>query len=102
MQIPTNDKTSKAETWCRLSKREHDCIDVTEHDPFKWWMFLSDLGDKTKEAFGDGITSVQVHKQEDRIALRTEHTDSSVQWVILSKQQNTYKTQIAKSLEDWW
>ena len=100
MQIPMNDKISKAEAWRQLSERDTSLIDVTEHDPFKWWLFLSNLGDKTEEAFGDGITSVQVRKQENRIGLRIEHTDWSVQWVILTAHRNTYKTHLATSFEE--
>ena len=93
MQIPMEDKMSKAEAGRQLM------IDVTEDDPFKWWLFLSNLGDETEKAFGDGITSVQVRKQENRIGLRTEHTDCSVQWVILTAHRNTYKTHLATSFE---
>ena len=100
MQIPMNDKIGKAEAWRQLSERDTSLIDVTEHDPFKWWLFLSNLGDKTEKAFGDGITSVQVRKQENRIGLRTEHTDCFVQWVILTAHRNIYKTHLATSFEE--
>ena len=100
MQIPMNDKIDKAEAWRQLSERDTSLIDVTEYDPFKWWLFLSKLGDKTEKAFGDGITFVQVRKQENRIGLRTEHTDWSVQWVILTAHRNTYKTHLATSFEE--
>ena len=60
----------KAEAWQQLSQREEAEFDVTEHDPFKWWLFLSNLGDKTEKAFRDGITGVHVRKEENRIGLR--------------------------------
>ena len=95
MQIPMNDKMGKAEAWRQLSERDDASIDVTEHDPFKWWLFLSNLGPNTPKAIGTGITSVQIHKRENKIGLRTEHTDSSEQWVILTPHRASYKTQLA-------
>ena len=67
-------------------------------DPFKWWLFLSNLGPNTRAAFGTGITSVQIHKREDKIELRTEHTDSSVQWIILTPHRTGCKTQLVTEL----
>ena len=52
------DKIGKAEAWRQLSEQDTSLIDVAKHVPFKWWLFLSNLGDKTEEGFGDGITSV--------------------------------------------
>ena len=83
----------------QLSQRDEALIDVTEHDAFKWWPFLSNLGPNTQKAFGSGITSVQIHKRENMIGLRTEHTDAAVQWVILSRQINSFKTMLATSFE---
>ena len=71
----------KPEAWQQLSQRE-DAFDVTEHDPFKWWLFLANLGDKTEKAFGTGVVSVQIHKWEAKTGLRTVHTDNSEQWLI--------------------
>ena len=99
MQIPMIDKMGKAEAWRQLSERDDDLIDATEHDPFKWWLFLSNLGPNARRAFGTGITSVQIHKRENKIGLRTEHTDSSVQWVILTPHKAGYKTQLATSFQ---
>ena len=97
MQIPQVDKIGKAEAWWLLSERDDASIDVTEHDPFKWWLFLSNLGPNTPRAFGTGITDVQIHKRENgrRIGLRLEHTDSSVQWVILTQKQVVLATSFA-------
>ena len=64
MQIPMKDNMSKAEAWRQLSERDDASIDVTEHDPFKWWLFLSNLAPNTPKAFGTGITSVQIKKRE--------------------------------------
>ena len=46
---------------------------------------------------GTGITSVQIDKREDNIELRTEHTDSSVQWIILTPHRTGCKTQLVTS-----
>ena len=100
VQIPVIDKMGKAEAWQQLSQREEAEFDVTEHDPFKWWLFLSNLGDKTEEAFRDGITGVHVRKEENRIGLRIMYTDSSVQWVILTPSRNTCKTRLATSFDE--
>ena len=89
----------KTEAWRQLSERDAASIDVTEHDPFKWWLFLSNLGLNTRKAFGTGITSVQIHKRENKIGLRAEHTGSSVQWVILTPHRAGYKTQLATSFQ---
>ena len=99
MQIPMKDKMGKAEAWRQLSQRDDALIDVTEHDPFKWWLFLSNLGPNTSNAFGSGITSVQIHKRENMIGLRTEHTDSAVQWVILTSHKDGFKTRLATSFQ---
>ena len=99
MQIPMQDKMGKAEAWRQLSQRDDDWIDVTEHDTFKWWLFLSNLGPNTPKAFGTGITSVQIHKRQDKIGLRTEHTNSSVQWVILTAHGAGCKTRLATSFQ---
>ena len=99
MQIPMKDKMGKAEAWRQLSERDDASIDVTEHDPFKWWLFLSNLGPNTPKAFGTGITSVQIHKRIRQIGIRTEHTDSSEQWVILTSYRSGYKTQLATSFQ---
>ena len=99
MQIPMKDKMGKAEAWRQLSQRDDALIDVTEHDTFKWWLFLSNLGPNTRQAFGSGITSVQIHKRENMIGLRTEHTDSAVQWVILTPHRNWFKTRLATSFQ---
>ena len=97
MQIPMQDKMGKAEAWRQLSQRDDAAIDVTEHDPFKWWLFLANLGPNTQNAFGTGITSVQIHKRENKIGIRTTHADSAVQWVILTPQRAGCKTQLATS-----
>ena len=99
-QIPHTDRTSKVEACNQLSDRDESLIDVTEHDPFKWWLILSNLGDKTEEAFRDGITGVHVRKEENRIGLRIMYTDSSVQWVILTPSRNTCKTRLATSFDE--
>ena len=99
LQIPMQDRMGKAEAWQQLSQRDDALIDVTEHDTFKWWLCLSNLGHNTRKAFGSGITSVQIHKRENMIGLRTEHTDSSVQWVILTPHRAGYKTQLATSFQ---
>ena len=99
MQIPMKDKMGKAEAWRQLSQRDDALIDVTEHDNFKWWLFLSNLGPNTRKAFGSGIKSVQIHKREDMIGLRTEHTDLAVQWVILTPHKNWFKTRLATSFQ---
>ena len=100
VQIPVIDKMGKAEAWQQLSQRDEAEFDVTEHDPFKWWLFLSNLGDKTEEAFRDGITGVHVRKEENRIGLRIMYTDSSVQWVILTPSRNTCKTRLVTSFDE--
>ena len=100
VQIPVIDKMGKAKAWQQLSQREEAEFDVTEHDPFKWWLFLSNLGDKTEEAFRDGITGVHVSKEENRIGLRIMYTDSSVQWVILTPSRNTCKTRLVTSFDE--
>ena len=97
IQIPQIGNMGRAEAWRQLSERDDASIDVTEHDPFKWWLFLSNLGPNTPKAFGSGITSVQIHKRENMIGLRTEHTDSAVQWVILTPHRNWFKTRLATS-----
>ena len=99
MQFPMNDRIVEAEAWRQLSQRDDALTDVTEHGNFKWWLFLSNLGPNTRQAFGSGITSVQIHKREDKIGLRTQHTDSSVQWVILTPHRNSHKTELAASFE---
>ena len=99
MQIPIKDRMGKAEAWRQLSQRDDALIDVTEHDTFKWWLFLSNLGPNTPNAFGSGITSVQIHKRENMIGLRTEHTDSAVQWVILASHRDGIKTRLATSFQ---
>ena len=99
MQIPMKDKMGKAEAWRQLSQRAADSIDVTEHDPFKWWLFLANLGSNTQKAFGIGITSVQVHKRENKIGIRTTHADSAVQWVILTPHKDGFKTWLATSFQ---
>ena len=99
MQIPMNDRMGKAEAWRQLSQRDAALIDVTEHDPFKWWLFLSNLGDETEKAFGTGVTSVQIQKEEANLGLRTVHTDESVQWVILTPKGSTYQTKLARSFD---
>ena len=81
----------------QLSQRDEAAIDVTEHDPFKWWLFLANLGPNTQNAFGTGITSVQIHKRENKIGIRTTHADSAVQWVILTPHRASFKTQLAAS-----
>ena len=93
------DKMGKAEAFRQLSQRDQAAIDVTEHDPFKWWLFLANLGANTQQAFGAGITSVQIHKQWPRIGIRTTHADSAVQWVILTPHRASYKTQLATSFQ---
>ena len=100
VQIPVIDKMGKAEAWQQLSQRDEAEFDVTEHDPFKWWLFLSNLGDKTEKAFRDGITGVHVRKEENRIGLRIMYTDSSVQWVILTPSRNTCKTRLVTSFDE--
>ena len=40
MQIPMKHKMGKTEAWRQLSERDDASIDVTEHDAFKWWLFL--------------------------------------------------------------
>ena len=50
MQIPMKDKMGKAEAWRQLSQRDDAVIDVTKHHTFKWCLFLSNPGPKTKEA----------------------------------------------------
>ena len=99
MQIPQGDKMGKAEAWRQLSERDVAMIDVTEHDPFKRWLFLSNLGSNTPKAFGTGITSVQIHKRENRIGLRIKHTDSSEQWVVLTPHGAGYATKLATYFE---
>ena len=99
MQIPMKDRMGKAEAFRQLSQRDEAAIDVTEHDPFKWWLFLANLGPNTKNAFGTGITSVQIHKREDKIGIRTTHADSAVQWVILTPHRAGYKTRLATSFQ---
>ena len=99
MQFPMNDRMVEAEAWRQLSQRDDALIDVTEHDTFKWWLFLSNLGPNTRKAFGSGITSVQIHKREKMIGLRAEDTESAVQWVILTPHRNSVKTRLAPSFQ---
>ena len=99
MQIPMQDRMGKAEAWRQLSQRDDALTDVTEHGTFKWWLFLSNLGGKTGKVFGSGITSVQIHKRGKMFGLRTEDTDSAVQWVILTSTRNSFKTRLATSSE---
>ena len=99
MQIPMQDRMGKAEAWRQLSQRDDALTDVTEHGTFKWWLFLSNLGGKTKTVFGSGITSVQIHKRGKMFGLRTEHTDSAVQWVILTSTRNSCRYRLATSFE---
>ena len=72
MQIPMKDTIGKGAAWRQLSQRDDVLIDVTEHGTFKWLLFLSNLGPNTKKVFGSG----------KMFGLRTEHTDSAVQWII--------------------
>ena len=100
MQIPMKDKMGKAEAWRQLSQRDDALIDVTEHDTFKWWLFLSNLGPNTAKAFGSGIDPVISYKhKKDKMGLRTEHVGSSVRWALLTPHRGGYKTQIAISFQ---
>ena len=61
MQIHMKDKLGKAKVWRQLNERDDALIDITEHDPFKWWLFLSNLGPNTPQAFGTGVSSVHIN-----------------------------------------
>ena len=50
MQISMEDTMGKGAAWRQLSQRDDVVIDVTKHHTFKWCLFLSNPGPKTKEA----------------------------------------------------
>ena len=63
--IPQGDKIGKKDAYRLLLQVPVGPLPITEGASFKWWLFVCNLGQKTREVIGPGLTAATLeHKSQ--------------------------------------
>ena len=85
--IPKIDQIGKKDAYRLLLQAPVGLLPITEDAPFKWWLFVCNLGKNTQEVIGPGLTAATLqHKSQDAIGLLFTRSDgTSVQLLVSPK-----------------
>ena len=58
--------------------REDNVIDITDGTIFPWWLWVSNLGNRTHDIIGEGIREVHLNRIEDqKVVFNFIHVDNT-------------------------
>ena len=82
--IPKVDQIGKKDAYRLLLQTPVGPLPITEDAPFKWWLFVCNLGKKTQEVIGPGLIAARLeHKSQDAMGLLFTRSDgTSVQLLV--------------------
>ena len=82
--IPKVDQIGKKDAYRLLLQAPVGLLPITEDAPFKWWLFVCNLGKNTQELIGPGLTAATLeHKSQNTIRFLFTRTDgTSVQLLV--------------------
>ena len=85
--IPKTDQIGKKDAYRLLLQAPVGPLPITEDAPFKWWLFVCNLGKNTQEVIGPGLTAATLeHKRKNAIGLLFTRSDgTSVQLLVSSE-----------------
>jgi hypothetical protein len=77
-KIPRHVLIGKAEAYRSLQNIPNGPLTATREAPFKWWLFVPNLGHNTCEVFGDGIATAELEdKGNGYVRLRFFRNDNT-------------------------
>ena len=83
--IPKTDQIGKKDAYRLLLQAPLGPLPITEDAPFKWWLFVCNLGKNTQEVIGPGLTAATLeHKSKDPIGLLFTRSDGTSVQLLLS------------------
>ena len=82
--IPQVDHMGKKDAYRLLLQAPLGLLPITGDAPFKWWLFVCNLGKNTQELIGPGLTAATLeHKSQNTIRFLFTRTDgTSVQLLV--------------------
>ena len=76
--IPKVDQIGKKDAYRLLLQAPVGLLPITEDAPFKWWLFVCNLGKNTQELIGPGLTAATLeHKSQNTIRLLFTRSDGT-------------------------
>ena len=76
--IPKVDQIGKKDAYRLLLQAPVGPLPITEDAPFKWWLFVCNLGKNTQELIGPGLTAATLeHKSQNTIRLLFTRSDGT-------------------------
>lgn len=83
--IPKTDQIGKKDAYRLLLQAPVGPLPITEDAPFKWWLFVCNLGKNTQEVIGPGLTAATLeHKSQDAIGLLFTRSDGTSVQLLMS------------------
>ena len=88
--IPKTDQIGKKDAYRLLLQAPVGPLPITEDAPFKWWLFVCNLGKNTQEVIGPGLTAATLeHKNQDAIGLLFTRSDGTSVRLSVSQRGTT-------------
>ena len=83
--IPKVDQIGKKDAYPLLLQAPLGPLPITEDAPFKWWLFVCNLGKKTQKVIGPGLTAATLeHKSQNAIGLLFTRCDGTSVQLLMS------------------
>ena len=61
--VPATDRLSKKTAWAELEILPGGYLDADPDAKFKWWLWLSNLGNESREVLGNGVVAAFIRRQ---------------------------------------
>ena len=83
--IPQVDRIGKKDAYRLLLQAPVGLLPITQDAPFKWWLFVCNLGKHTQEVIGPGLTTATLeHKGQNAIGLLFTRSDGTSVQLLMS------------------
>ena len=88
--IPKGDQIGKKDAYRLLLEAPVGPLPITEDAPFKWWLFVCNLGKNTREVIGPGLTAATLEQKSKKgVGLLFTRSDGARVQLLLGSDLST-------------
>ena len=104
MQVPQTDCMGKNAVWRHISPllirdeipfEKDDIIDITGGAMFPWWLWVANLGQRTREVIGEGIQAVHLSRTlRHEVVFKFSRVDNTQVFLLLGCRQSSESSEV--------
>ena len=87
--IPQGDRMSRKDAFNILQELETGPLLTDPSAPFKWWLFLSNVGNNTSAIVGEGIDRIELAEKSAHAVTLRVHRQGDTLWFLEVRSRST-------------